>query len=69
MRFEIIVFQNVPKCKKLKHINNIGVDNCHLIKYNINFFNLNPPNNKMASPLGFEPRTLALEGRCSIQLS
>jgi len=39
MRFEIIVFQNVPKCKKLKHINNIGVDNCHLIKYNINFFN------------------------------
>ncbi len=26
-------------------------------------------NNKVVHPLGFEPKTLALEGRCSIQLS
>src|SRR5579864_8893598 len=30
---------------------------------------LEPKNSKMARPLGFEPRTLCLEGRCSIQLS
>jgi hypothetical protein len=30
---------------------------------------LDPEKSKMARPLGLEPRTLCLEGRCSIQLS
>ena len=40
IKLDNIVFQKVEKCKQFKHIYNIGVDNCHLNRYNKNFFML-----------------------------
>ena len=42
IKFEIIVLIITLKLKKDKHKYKIGVDNCHLIKYNINFFIFTP---------------------------
>ena len=65
IKLDIIVFQNIPRCKKLKHKYKIGVESCHLIRYSINCFIYSSPNYKMVEDMRFELMTPCLQGRCS----
>ena len=38
IKLAITVFHKVPRDKNCKHIYKIGLDNCHLNKYNENLF-------------------------------
>ena len=62
IKLAIIVFHRVPKDKLFKHIYKMGLDNCHLSKYNENLFVLLfiVISYKMVRILGLEPRTPCL---------